>query len=110
MQKCQRKQKKLFKNVSLNLSVLSRASKFTRPLHPFLVDQSSFRACDRCGAEKRKTINGEDVLYSLGALGFDNYMEVLRVYLQQYRKSLTGVKTKKRSRQGEPREDEGAAR
>jgi hypothetical protein len=35
--------------------------------------------------EKRKTINGEDILTSMRALGFDNYEEVLKIYLAKYR-------------------------
>ena len=42
-------------------------------------------ASDRCLMEKRKTINGEDVLYSLHTLGFENYAEVLKIYLAKYR-------------------------
>jgi nuclear transcription Y subunit beta len=35
--------------------------------------------------EKRKTINGEDILTYLKGLGFDNYEGVLKVYLAKYR-------------------------
>ncbi|CAG99508.1 Hap3p [Kluyveromyces lactis] len=42
-------------------------------------------ACDRCTSGKRKTINGEDILLSLHALGFENYAEVLKIYLAKYR-------------------------
>lgn len=35
--------------------------------------------------EKRKTINGEDILVAMSTLGFDNYVEPLKVYLQKYR-------------------------
>ncbi|XP_075970888.1 nuclear factor Y-box B [Anticarsia gemmatalis] len=42
-------------------------------------------ASDRCQVEKRKTINGEDVLFAMNALGFDNYVEPLRLYLKKYR-------------------------
>lgn len=35
--------------------------------------------------EKRKTINGEDILFAMCALGFDNYIEPLKVYLTKYR-------------------------
>ncbi|AAS53385.1 AFR014Cp [Eremothecium gossypii ATCC 10895] len=42
-------------------------------------------ASDRCASDKRKTINGEDVLISLHALGFENYAEVLKIYLAKYR-------------------------
>lgn len=42
-------------------------------------------ASDRCTGDKRKTINGEDILISLHALGFENYAEVLKIYLAKYR-------------------------
>lgn len=42
-------------------------------------------ASDKCVREKRKTINGEDVLFSLHDLGFENYAEVLKIYLAKYR-------------------------
>jgi nuclear transcription Y subunit beta len=42
-------------------------------------------ASDRCSHEKRKTINGEDVLFAMSTLGFDPYVEPLRLYLQKYR-------------------------
>ena len=43
------------------------------------------RAADKCTQEKRKTITGDDVLFAMATLGFDNYIEPLRVYLQKYR-------------------------
>ncbi|RCK59506.1 Transcriptional activator HAP3 [Candida viswanathii] len=42
-------------------------------------------ASDKCLKEKRKTINGEDILYSMYDLGFENYAEVLKIYLAKYR-------------------------
>lgn len=42
-------------------------------------------ASDKCLNEKRKTINGEDILYSMASLGFENYAEVLKIYLAKYR-------------------------
>lgn len=42
-------------------------------------------ASDRCAGDKRKTINGEDILISLHGLGFENYAEVLKIYLAKYR-------------------------
>ncbi|XP_067007670.2 uncharacterized protein [Anabrus simplex] len=42
-------------------------------------------ASDRCHMEKRKTINGEDILFAMTNLGFDNYVEPLKLYLQKYR-------------------------
>lgn len=45
-------------------------------------------ASERCAQEKRKTINGEDVLFAMSTLGFDPYVEPLKIYLQKYRDSL----------------------
>lgn len=45
-------------------------------------------ASDRCFQEKRKTINGEDILYAMSNLGFDNYVEPLKLYLQKYREVM----------------------
>ncbi|CAF0962190.1 unnamed protein product [Brachionus calyciflorus] len=45
-------------------------------------------AAERCSLEKRKTINGEDILFAMSTLGFDNYIEPLKVYLQKYRESV----------------------
>lgn len=42
-------------------------------------------ASDKCVREKRKTINGEDILYLMHDLGFENYAEVLKIYLAKYR-------------------------
>ena len=42
-------------------------------------------ASDRCHQEKRKTINGEDLLFAMSVLGFDNYVEPLKLFLQKYR-------------------------
>ncbi|XP_076469633.1 nuclear transcription factor Y subunit beta-like isoform X2 [Babylonia areolata] len=50
-------------------------------------------ASERCHQEKRKTINGEDILFAMSTLGFDNYVEPLKVYLQKYRESAKGEKT-----------------
>eukprot|EP00606_Chrysophyceae_sp_TOSAG23-5_P000580 GSChrysophyteH2.ASY1.ANO1.800.1 assembled CDS len=40
-------------------------------------------ASDKCQLEKRKTINGDDLLWAMGTLGFDQYGEPLRVYLSK---------------------------
>ncbi|TPX63982.1 hypothetical protein SpCBS45565_g06226 [Spizellomyces sp. 'palustris'] len=45
-------------------------------------------ATDRCISEKRKTINGEDILWAMQSLGFDNYCETMKVYLHRYRESI----------------------
>jgi len=50
-------------------------------------------ASERCQQEKRKTINGEDILFAMATLGFDNYVEPLKVYLQKFRESTKADKT-----------------
>lgn len=50
-------------------------------------------ASDRCHQEKRKTINGEDILFAMSNLGFDNYVEPLKHYLQRYRDLMPKFKT-----------------
>lgn len=44
-------------------------------------------ASDKCNIEKRKTINGEDIIYALSNLGFEHYNNILKVYLEKYRES-----------------------
>lgn len=45
-------------------------------------------AAEHCSHEKRKTINGEDILYAMATLGFDNYIEPLKLHLHQFREVL----------------------
>jgi len=42
-------------------------------------------ASEKCHQEKRKTVNGEDILFAMTSLGFENYAEVLKIYLAKYR-------------------------
>ncbi|EIW74440.1 the Nf-YbNF-Yc histone pair, partial [Coniophora puteana RWD-64-598 SS2] len=42
-------------------------------------------AAEKCQMEKRKTIGGEDILYAMAALGFDNYAETLKIHLAKLR-------------------------
>ncbi|KAF6985067.1 hypothetical protein CFC21_002975, partial [Triticum aestivum] len=44
-------------------------------------------ASDKCQREKRKTINGDDLLWAMATLGFEEYIEPLKVYLQKYRET-----------------------
>jgi histone H3/H4 len=44
-------------------------------------------AAERCLSEKRKTIGGEDILYAMGTLGFDNYAETLKIHLAKLRQA-----------------------
>ncbi|KAI3675816.1 hypothetical protein L1987_85412 [Smallanthus sonchifolius] len=57
-------------------------------------------AADKCLREKRKTINGDDLLWAMTTLGFEDYVEVLKVYLQKFR-DMEGEKTALAGRVGE---------
>ncbi|CAK7264768.1 transcriptional activator hap3 [Sporothrix epigloea] len=47
-------------------------------------------ASEKCHQEKRKTVNGEDILFAMTSLGFENYAEALKIYLSKYRESQSG--------------------
>ncbi|KAH6813970.1 nuclear factor Y [Perilla frutescens var. frutescens] len=44
-------------------------------------------ASDKCHKEKRKTVNGDDICWALGSLGFDDYSDSLKRYLIRYREA-----------------------
>ena len=46
------------------------------------------RASDKCQREKRKTINGDDLLWAMATLGFEDYIDPLKVYLTKYREVI----------------------
>ncbi|KAF6153752.1 hypothetical protein GIB67_000985 [Kingdonia uniflora] len=62
-------------------------------------------ASDKCQREKRKTINGDDLIWAMTTLGFEEYVEPLKIYLQKFRemegeKAAMGVNIKEISSAG----------
>ncbi|KZT66623.1 transcriptional activator [Daedalea quercina L-15889] len=53
-------------------------------------------AAEKCQMEKRKTIGGEDILYAMVTLGFENYAETLKIHLAKLRQHQTGASSEKR--------------
>jgi nuclear transcription Y subunit beta len=47
----------------------------------FITSEASFQ----CKNQKRKTVNGEDILWALGQVGFDDYKVILQEYLNKYK-------------------------
>lgn len=45
------------------------------------------RASDKCLRERRKTINGDDLLWAMQTLGFEDYLEPLKIYLTKFREA-----------------------
>uniref|UniRef100_A0A0D3B5R8 Transcription factor CBF/NF-Y/archaeal histone domain-containing protein n=1 Tax=Brassica oleracea var. oleracea TaxID=109376 RepID=A0A0D3B5R8_BRAOL len=67
---------KMLKTLSKNASLSSSAN---------MLGFSSFLpslrlASDKCQKEKRKTVNGEDLLWAMRTLGFEDYLEPLKLY------------------------------
>ncbi|KAJ8513551.1 hypothetical protein OPV22_003985 [Ensete ventricosum] len=65
-------------------------------------------ASDKCQREKRKTINGDDLLWAMTTLGFEEYVEPLKVYLQRFRET-EGEKGAGSSSSSQPQPDGVAA-
>ncbi|KAG8372962.1 hypothetical protein BUALT_Bualt12G0121600 [Buddleja alternifolia] len=55
-------------------------------------------ASEKCRKERRKTVNGDDVCWAMGTLGFDNYAGPLKRYLDTYRE-LEGDRVNNNSNQ-----------
>ena len=51
----------------------------------YLMETNPSEASEKCQQEKRKTVNGEDILFAMTSLGFENYAEALKIYLSKYR-------------------------
>ena len=50
----------------------------------FITSEASFQ----CKNQKRKTVNGEDILWALGQVGFDDYKTILQEYLNKYKQVI----------------------
>ncbi|KAG6374648.1 histone-fold-containing protein [Boletus reticuloceps] len=48
-------------------------------------------AAEKCHMEKRKTIGGEDILYAMATLGFENYAETLKIHLAKLRQETRHI-------------------
>ncbi|KAJ1429766.1 hypothetical protein SESBI_08170 [Sesbania bispinosa] len=44
-------------------------------------------ASEKCQREKRKTITGDDLLWAMTTLGFENYVGPLKVYLNNFKEN-----------------------
>ncbi|KAL1552064.1 Nuclear transcription factor Y subunit B-10 [Salvia divinorum] len=62
-------------------------------------------ASDKCQKEKRKTINGDDLLWAMATLGFEDYITPLKVYLARYRELEGDTKGSARGADGAPKRD-----
>ncbi|XP_047975715.1 nuclear transcription factor Y subunit B-8 isoform X2 [Salvia hispanica] len=62
-------------------------------------------ASDKCQREKRKTINGDDLLWAMATLGFEDYIDPLKVYLNRYREMEGDTKGSAKGTDGSAKKD-----
>ncbi|XP_024976536.1 nuclear transcription factor Y subunit B-1-like [Cynara cardunculus var. scolymus] len=62
-------------------------------------------ASDKCQKEKRKTINGDDLLWAMATLGFEDYIDPLKAYLSRYRELEGDTKGSARGGDGSGKKD-----
>ena len=65
--------------------ITSEGASQTEQLDGFFFATNHRTASEKCQQEKRKTVNGEDILFAMTSLGFENYSEALKIYLSRYR-------------------------
>ncbi|KAJ5178980.1 hypothetical protein N7492_002190 [Penicillium capsulatum] len=65
--------------------ITSEGEKSAHPTCELVIDDQS--ASEKCQQEKRKTVNGEDILFAMTSLGFENYAEALKIYLSKFRET-----------------------
>ncbi|KAI3746770.1 hypothetical protein L6452_09210 [Arctium lappa] len=62
-------------------------------------------ASDKCQQEKRKTINGDDIIWAITTLGFEEYVDPLKQYLVKYRE-LEGDKVNNNNNNNVPKQQQ----
>ncbi|XP_022864432.1 nuclear transcription factor Y subunit B-5-like [Olea europaea var. sylvestris] len=70
-----------------NAKISKEAKETTQECVSEFISFVTGEASDKCHKEKRKTVNGDDICWALGSLGFDDYAESLRRYLHKYREA-----------------------
>lgn len=65
-------------------------------------------ASEKCQQEKRKTVNGEDILFAMTSLGFENYAEALKIYLSKYRETQSARGENQQQSQNRPTSSGGS--
>ncbi|KMU86277.1 CCAAT-binding transcription factor subunit A [Coccidioides immitis H538.4] len=66
-------------------TALPENAKIAKEAKECMQECAPYIASEKCQGEKRKTVNGEDILFAMTSLGFENYSEALKIYLSKYR-------------------------
>ena len=80
-------------NVKVSKDAMMEIQKCVSEFISFITSEAG----EKCFLEKRKTLNGDDILFALLNMGFDNYNDVLLKYLSRYRESTKDAKPEKRA-------------
>jgi nuclear transcription Y subunit beta len=89
------------KSLPPNAKIAKDAKDTTQECVSEFISFITSEASDKCQQEKRKTINGDDLLWAMSTLGFDKYVEPLKLYLAKYRESVKGDKPVKGANSGD---------
>ncbi|KAF5737864.1 hypothetical protein HS088_TW13G00755 [Tripterygium wilfordii] len=73
------------KSLPANANISKEAKEIVQECVSEFISFITGEASDKCQREKRKTINGDDLLWAMTTLGFENYVVPLKVYLNKYR-------------------------
>ena len=87
MSRCHQRSVRMRRVLPPNAKVAKEAKEGIQESVSEFISFVTSEASDKCMAEKRKTINGDDVLWAMGTLGFKDYIEPLRLYLGRFRET-----------------------
>jgi len=73
------------KVLPLNAKISREAKETIQECASEFISFITSEASDKCNNDRRKTINGEDILAAMKILGFDQYINPLTLYLAKYR-------------------------
>lgn len=76
------------RNLPRNAKISKEAKEIVQECVSEFICFITSEASDKCQHDKRKTINGNDLIWSLDSLGFENYVDSLKLYLAKYREKV----------------------
>ncbi|PKA58952.1 Nuclear transcription factor Y subunit B [Apostasia shenzhenica] len=79
------------KAIPENGKIAREAKEFVQECVTEFISFITSEAVDKCQKEERKTITGDDLVWALSSLGFEEYVEPLKLYLQLYREVIVSL-------------------
>lgn len=73
--------------IHLNLKISKDAKKLMDECVTEFICFVTSEASEKCKRERKKTINGDDILTVMNLLGFENYVVLMKVYSHKYKQS-----------------------